>query len=125
MERLWRHLTDDYGVYTSTDIARMRGASPSNRSVASNLAKTHGLIGVTRGHAKVYPTFEFSGPNPHPGWRAATDPLINAGWDGPDILLWMISPNSRLSGREPASLLNAGETERLVSLSQTEARGVW
>lgn len=124
VEQLWRHLIDD-GVYTAADIARLRGAKPSNRSVASNLAKTHGLIGVARGHAKVYPVFEFSGAEPNPAWAPATRPLLDAGWEGPDILLWMVSPNARLSGREPATLLNPDGEDQLISLAETEARGVW
>lgn len=125
VEKLWRHLIDDYGVYTSADIARMRGAKASNRSIASNLAKAHGLIGVVRGHSKVYPAFEFAGSEPHPAWPAASQPLVDAGWDGLDILLWMVSPNARLSGREPAALLDSADVDELIAVVETEARGAW
>lgn len=125
VEHLWRHLINRYGVYGSADIARMRGAKPTNRSVATNLAKAHGLIGLARGNAKVYPSFEFRGTEPHPQWRAASQPLIEAGWDGQDILLWMVSPNPTLDGREPAALIDSDDVGTLVRLVETEARGVW
>lgn len=125
VEHLWRHLISRYGVYGSSDIARMRGAKPTNRSIAANLAKAHGLIGFPRGNAKVYPAFEFSGHEPHPRWREVSEPLVAAGWDGQDILLWLVSPHQALDGREPASLLDGGDVDELVRQVRLEARGVW
>ena len=52
VEHLWRHLIETYGVYTSADIAKLRGGDPGNRSTASNLAKKEGLIGFRRGQAR-------------------------------------------------------------------------
>ncbi len=127
VEHLWRHLISRYGVYRSADIARMRGGKSTNRATATNLARAHGLIGFSRGRAKVYPTFEFNGSNPHPRWAAVSKPLVDAGWDGQDILLWMVSPNPALNGREPAELIagTADEVGELVRVVEVEARGVW
>lgn len=125
VEHLWRHLISRYGAYGAADIARMRGAKPTNRSIATNLAKAHGLIGFSRGTAKVYPAFEFKGSDPHPQWPAVSHPLVRAGWDGPDILLWMVSPHPALGGREPAALIDTGEVGTLIRLVETEARGTW
>lgn len=125
VEHLWRHLIHRYGVYNAADIARMRGAKPTNRSIASNLAKAHGLIGFPRGNAKVYPAFEFNGPHPHPQWLAVSQPLVQAGWDSQDILLWMVSPHPALDGREPAGLIDSDDVGMLIRLVGTEARGVW
>lgn len=125
VEHLWRHLINHYGVYGAADIARMRGAKPTNRSIATNLAKTHGLIGVSRGNAKYYPAFEFNGPDPHPRWSAVSRPLVEAGWDNLDILLWMVSPNPALDGREPAALIDSDDADALLRLVETEARGIW
>ncbi|HEY5878092.1 MAG TPA: hypothetical protein VIU11_04235 [Nakamurella sp.] len=125
VEHLWRHLISHYGAYGAADIARMRGAKPTNRSIATNLAKSHGLIGFPRGNAKVYPAFEFKGSEPHPQWPAVSRPLIEAGWDGQDILLWMVSPHPALDGREPAALIDRAEVGALIRLVETEARGVW
>jgi hypothetical protein len=125
VERLWRHLIDRYGAYTSADIAVMRGADPKNRSVATNLAKAHGLIGFTRAGAKLYPAFEFKFGGVHPAWRQLVEPLQAAGWDGEDILLWLVSPHPALSGREPASLIDTAEIEALRTIVENEARGIW
>lgn len=125
VEQLWRHLIGQYGIYGAADIARMRGAKATNRSIATNLAKSHGLIGFPRANAKVYPAFEFKGSNPHPQWLAVSRPLVNASWDGQDVLLWMVSPHPALGGREPAALIDSSEVGALIRLVETEARGVW
>lgn len=128
VEGRWRHLLDTYGAYTSADIARLRGADPKHRSVATNLAKSHGLISFPRGRAKLYPTFQFSGGEVHPQWQAVTAPLVEADWAGEDILLWMVSPHPALDGREPAALLISGDAaagRQLAELSRTEAAGIW
>lgn len=126
VERLWRHLVNRYGVYRSSDIARMRGGTPTNRSIASHLAKAHGLIGLTRGNAKMYPAFEFTGRDPHPQWHAVSRPLVDAGWADQDILLWMVSPNPVLDGQEPAALLGSGDgVDQVRQVVESEAQGVW
>ncbi len=125
VEQRWRHLIDRYGVYDAHEIATLRGAKPGNRSVATNLAKRGGLIGFTRGRAKVYPRFEFRGGDVHPAWRAVSAPLVDAGWDDEDILLWLVSPNAALDGREPAALIDARDPSELVAVVEREALGVW
>jgi hypothetical protein len=125
VELRWRHLIDDYGAYTAADIARLRGAKPDNRSVATNLARAYGLIGFRRGNAKVYPAFEFRGAEPHPRWADVSRPLVQAGWEDPDILLWLVSPHAGLDGREPASLIDGAEIDDLIRVVNTEARGIW
>lgn len=125
VEHLWRHLLDRYGVYGAADIAGLRGAKTSNRSVATNLAKREGLIGFMRGRVKVYPRFEFKGRGVHPNWRAVSAPLVEAGWDDEDILLWMVSPNTTLGGREPAELIEGKDADALRTLVEREALGVW
>lgn len=125
VEHLWRHLLDRYGVYGAADIASLRGAKPGSRSVATNLAKREGLIGFTRGRVKVYPRFEFKGRGVHPNWRGVSAPLVKAGWDNEDILLWMVSPNAALGGREPAALVDEGDARALREIVEREALGVW
>lgn len=123
VELLWRHLIDRYGVYTSADVARLRGVNPGDRSVATRLARTHGLIGLTRGGAKLYPTFEFTADGPNPHWKNIVAPLTSAGWDDADILLWLVSPHPTLDGQEPAALIDA-EPDRVIALTGIEAQGV-
>jgi hypothetical protein len=126
VEQLWRHLSEDYGVYRAGDIARLRGASATNRSLASRLAKQEGLLSFTRGGAKVYPQFQFKGSNVHPDWRAVVGPLAEAGWDSEDTLLWMVSPHPLLGMREPAQVLvEDSDVGELVALTQREALGTW
>lgn len=125
VEHLWRHLIVTYGVYTSADIARLRGGSPKNRSTASNLAKKEGLIGFRRGNAKVYPVFQFKGPSAHPRWADIANPLKAAGWEDEDILLFLVSPHPALEGREPAALIDTPDVDRVVRVVQREVQGVW
>ncbi len=124
VEHLRRHLIQTYGVYTSAEIAALRGAKSTNRSVATNLAKIAGLIGFTRGRMKVYPRFEFSGREPHPDWSRVSRPLLAADWDDEDVLLWMVSPHPLLDGREPAELIE-DDPDRLQRLVEQEALGHW
>lgn len=125
VEHLWRHLIETYGVYTSADIAKLRGGDPGNRSTASNLAKKQGLIGFRRGNAKVYPIFEFKGSTAHPRWTDIAGPLKAAGWEGEDVLLFLVSPHPALDGNEPAALIDTPEVDRVVSVVEREAQGVW
>lgn len=125
VEALWRHLIAKYGTYTAADIAALRGADPNNRSVATNLARSHGLIGFSRSGAKHYPTFEFAGRTVHPNWKPIVTPLTDAGWDRDDILLWLVSPHPGLSGREPAELINSPEAQLVVDAAANDAAGVW
>lgn len=125
VEHLWRHLIQKYGVYHGADIATMRGAKASNRSVATNLAKREGLMGFVRGRAKAYPKFQFKGSGVHPSWRAVSAPLIDAGWDDEDILLWMVSPNVGLAGSEPAELIDTARLAEVVEAVRREAQGIW
>lgn len=125
VEHLWRHLIESYGVYTSVDIATLRGTNPRNRSAATNLAKREGLIGFRRGNAKVYPVFEFRGTNAHPRWRDIASPLRAAGWEDDDILLFLVSPHPALDGSEPAALIDTDDVDRVVGVVEREAQGVW
>lgn len=125
VEALWRHLADKYGTYTATDIAALRGADPKNRSIATNLAKTHRLIAVTRAGTKRYPTFEFKGGEPHPSWKQIIAPLAAARWDDDDILLWMVSPHPALSGLEPAELIDTDRAADVAAASANDALGTW
>lgn len=125
VEALWRHLIGTYGTYTATDIAVLRGADPKNRSIAARLAKTHSLIAFTRGGVKHYPTFEFKGGAVHPNWNRITQPLVDAGWDGDDILLWMVSPHPALSGREPAELVDTAHAGNAAAVAANDALGTW
>ena len=125
VEELWQHIVETYGVYSAADVAQLRGGSRNNRSIATNAAKRDGLLAFTRGRKKFYPAFQFQGTKVHPDWHAVTLPLLDVGWDGEDVLLWMASPYGPLDGREPAALLVAGDGELLRRHVIEEARGVW
>lgn len=125
VEHLWRHLMKRYGVYSARDIAELRGAKATNRSLASKLAKKEGLLGYTRGRAKVYPRFQFKGQLVHPNWNAVSAPLTEAGWDDEDILLWMVAPSPALDGHEPAELIDTPRAAEVIQLAEREALGVW
>lgn len=125
VEHLWRHLLNKYGVYGATDIALLRGANPNSRSVATNLAKREGLIGFMRGRNKAYPKFEFKGRGVHPNWRGISAPLLDAGWDDEDILLWMVSPRPSLGGLEPAELIDSADVGLLIAEVERDVLGVW
>lgn len=127
VEHLRRHLAGTYGVLRAADIATLRGAKATNRSVATHLARTQGLLGYTVGRAKVYPAFQFKGSQVHPRWGAVSVPLVEAGWEEEDILLWMASANAALAGREPAALIDGRDEDvaALLALVEQEARGTW
>ncbi|GFZ86809.1 hypothetical protein [Nesterenkonia alkaliphila] len=121
----WRELMHKYGVFTSTEIALLRGANPKNRSVATNLAKREKLLSFIRGGRKLYPRFQFKGSSAHPSWKSIVTPLLDAGWQDEDILLWMTSPNGSLEGKIPADLLNASDVDRVIADAEDEAKGIW
>ncbi|WP_120006450.1 hypothetical protein [Nesterenkonia muleiensis] len=125
VDHMWRKLIDKYGVYTSADIARLRGANPQNRSVATNLAKRENILSFTRAGKKLYPRFQFKGDRAHPEWKHIVEPLLNAGWDSQDILLWLTGPNGAIDGREPAELIGTDEVNKVITDAEDEAKGIW
>ncbi|GAA4835123.1 hypothetical protein [Garicola koreensis] len=123
VEQFWRRMIATYGVYTATEIASLRGSNPKNRSVAANFAKRHGVLGVLRGRAKVYPRFQFRGPDVHPDWTRLSAPLHEAGWSAARILYWAGSPNGYVDNREPAALIGTADIDDAVDAAQDSAHG--
>lgn len=90
-----------YGFFTQ-DQAR----EAAIRSGAASLGET-GLLALTYRGERVYPGFQFKDQMIRPEWRGLVTPLLEAGWEASEVLLWMASPSGWIpGGRVPADLLD-------------------
>lgn len=123
----WRHLIDEYGTL---DLDQARAACHPNHDHGDDLrhdasgALPPEVLGFVWKQGVLYPRFQFDKAGINRGWRDVAGGLLAAGWDAEDILLWMVSPNGRVSGREPVSLLDT-DFDTLRRLITQEAKGVW
>lgn len=86
VDQKWREIEQTYGVLDATGYARLVGASPTTRSVATK-ARARGLLGYRRGHRVFYPGFQLTEHGLRPGWGEIVAPLREAGWEDEDIIL--------------------------------------
>lgn len=123
-ERLLRQLITEHGVYTSAEIAELRGGHRSSRSVATNLAKRENLLALPRGRGKVYPAFQLRGSAVDPQWKKIVGMFREAGDNDQSILLWAAAKNSQL-GASPAELIAAGRGDQVLRAAEQETADVW
>lgn len=123
IDRAWRDVEAKYGLYTGEQVARLTRAK-SVRSHVHNLRRRHGLLGVRRSGALLYPGFQFTHGNAktvRADWRDLTAPLLAAGWTEGEVLLWFASPTGLLSGQAPVDLLDADPQRVQAAVTQAAA----
>ena len=124
-ENIWRHIEAEYGMLTSTAVARLIGTEKSGRSFTSRQRAAGKLIGIQFGNGSVlYPGFQFD----------RTDGKVNAvipellrmakdvGWDEKDLVLWLVAPSGYFDGDRPVDHLN---DENLVAKGRQKANVEW
>lgn len=106
-ENAWRRIEHGYGLYTSSQIAKLLGYG-GNRTWANAQRSAGRLLGVRRGGAYRYPGFQVS-----PGGKLApvmADLLSLArqhDWSDESLVLWLSSPSEHMpADRHPADLLH-------------------
>lgn len=95
-ENVWRRIGTEFGLLTSSQVAELLGASPSNRHYASAKRLAHEIVGVLRGKAQLYPGFQFD--RAHGTILPVMAPLIDLarvnGRQDADLILWLQGPTT-------------------------------
>lgn len=67
------------------------------------------LLASRRANAFRYPGFQFTAAGGVHTWVKPLKKLAGeANWPDSDVLLWMVSPSGRLSGRRPVDIIDDG-----------------
>ena len=113
-ENLWRAISDEWGLLSSSDVATLLGANSATPSYASEQRKAGRLLGVKRGQAYAYPGFQFD--------RKAREvlpavPRLIAearamGMDDEDLIFWLCTRSRYFGGDRPVDHL--GDQEDLL-----------
>lgn len=103
-----QHLLDEFGAYTSADIAELAGSAAENRSATANRWRhEQRIFGVRHRDAVYYPGFQFGGDGrPLPAVRDVLEVLSAHGLTDWEIALWFTATTSSLDDRRPVDLLS-------------------
>ena len=101
-ENAFRAMGAEFGLLTSSQVAALLGANPSNRKLVSRRRAARQLAGVVRRNAVLYPGFQFDRT------RARVLPVMEElirladanGWREEDLLLWLCSPTTSFDGED-------------------------
>lgn len=105
-EKFWRDLQEEFGLFTSTEVAEALGAKAS-RSYASEQLKTGKLLAIRRLNRNLFPGFQIK----HGQIRPSIPRLIalgkECGRSDMDIIFWLCSPTTYLDGgARPVEMLD-------------------
>lgn len=106
-ENLIRAAQNEFGLYTSSQVAALMGSKNTSRSFASDLRKSGKLFYIERLNTYQYPGFQFDD-------RGRIKPVIASlvrlakerGWDVEDAGLWLLSGTRYLHGDRPVDHLD-------------------
>jgi hypothetical protein len=105
-ENLVRAVRDEFGLYTSSQVAALMGSKNTSRSFASDLRKAGKLFYIERLNTYQYPGFQFDDRG---RIKPVIAPLIRLAnersWDVEDAGLWLLSGTRYLHGDRPVDHL--------------------
>ncbi|WP_345183978.1 hypothetical protein [Microbacterium panaciterrae] len=117
-ETVWRGVERDFGLFSSSAVGEILGASKSNRAYASALRQRGELLGMQRKNAYVFPGFQFDRPAGE--IRPWVRPLLALAAEhersAADVIAWMMSPTTYLGGDRPVDRVT--DPERLLSVAE-------
>ena len=95
-QNAWARIEAEFGLLTSSQVAEVVGAKPSNRMLASRKRAAHLIAGIVRRKALRYPGFQFD--RVHGTILPLMGRLIGLavanGWTEHDLLLWLCGPTT-------------------------------
>ncbi|GAB4100532.1 hypothetical protein [Sinomonas halotolerans] len=107
-ENVWASVEGEFGLLTSTGVAELIGSRGKGRSFAADQRGAGRIVGVRRRGVYLYPGFQFDRA------RGRVLPVVQdlaaaareAGWDGEDLVLWLVSPSGYFGGARPVDRLD-------------------
>ncbi|MBB5640428.1 hypothetical protein [Cryobacterium roopkundense] len=92
----WVRIEVEFGLLTSSQVAEVLGAKPSNRMLASRKHAAHLIAGLIRRNAVLYPGFQFDRVHGTilPLMARLIGLAVANGWTEHDLLLWLCGPTT-------------------------------
>ena len=123
-ENWLRDVETEFGTYSRQEVAQLRGAKGTNRSMAGDLKNSGQIIAYRRGNADRIPMFQFTGTGGQ--IRSAMPALIRLarenGWEDIDLLAWLTNPNTYFpEGTRPVDHLDDVELVLAAAADAFEA----
>ncbi|WP_404385922.1 hypothetical protein LL946_06370 [Knoellia locipacati] len=124
-DKAWRDLADQWGTWSSAEIARAVGNTNKNpHDWATAQVRNGKLLAVTRSNRLVFPGYQV---NPSTGAPSTVLPdilalLRTSGWDDDSIALWFTSPQGTADGAVPAEILHS-DPQRVLAAATVTAAG--
>lgn len=114
-ENVWRSIDAEFGLLSSSDVARLLGATGANRAYASGLRSRGEIAGIERKNAFRYPGFQFDAP--HERVHSWVAPLLKLAAtherSASDALVWMVAPSTFFDGARPVD--HAADGDRILT----------
>ena len=122
----WAHMEAEFGLLTSSQVAKVLGARPSNRMLASRNRAAHHIAGIVRGNAVLYPGFQFD--RVHGKILPLMGRLIGLamanGWTEHDLLLWLCGPTTSFE-EEDRPVDHFHDPDSVVAAARNEFETQW
>jgi len=123
-ENWLRGVESEFGTYSRQEIAQLRGAKGTNRSMAGDLKNSGQIITYRRGNSDRIPAFQFTETGGQ--IRSAMPALIRLarenGWEDLDLLAWLTNPNTYFpEGTRPVDHLDDVELVLAAAADAFEA----
>ncbi|QYF74876.1 hypothetical protein [Cryobacterium sp. PAMC25264] len=125
-ERVWRRVESEFGLLTSSEVAKLLGIEPAATNWVEEQRIAGRLIGVRRHGSYRYPGFQFD-----PAKREILPlvaPLIELArandWPSGDLTLWMLGPSTSFE-REDRPVDHRHEPSVVIASARSSMEALW
>lgn len=125
-ERLWQAVDDEFGLLSAAELGRLLGSTAADpSSMVAKRQQSGKLLWVRRGGRLRYPAFQFDARQGeiYPAVPELVMRGAEHGFDGPQIVQWLLAPSAALGGDRPVDIL--GDTERVVAAADRAWATEW
>lgn len=123
-ENWLRGLEHEFGTLSRQEVATLRGARSTNRSMAGEMREKGQILGYRRGNADRFPAFQFGdGGQVRPAMPKLISLARENGWEDLDVLVWLTNPSTYFADQaRPVDHLDEIETVLAAAADAFEAR---
>ncbi|MDQ3527663.1 MAG: PRC-barrel domain-containing protein [Actinomycetota bacterium] len=124
-ERAWREMDAEFGLLSSSEVARLSGSRSANRTYASERRTAGKLLGVRRGREFRYPGFQFDeGGQVLSTVAALLELAAESHWSPESLALWLCGPSGRFEGNRPVDALTS-DPEAVLDAAEQRLFAQW
>lgn len=125
-EQLWQAVDDEFGLLSATELGRLLGSTAADpSSMVAKRQQAGKLLWVRRGGRLRYPAFQFDAQQGemYPAVPELVMRGAERGFDGPQVVQWLLAPSAALGGDRPVDVL--GDTERVLAAADRAWSAEW